>query len=177
MGVETSPPTKNPVMSLLRRAVRVRLQGGRTITGRIHIIPGQSLVAFLSSKQIFLNLTEARWDDGDADRVLPHVSIRMTTIVWVEPLEDELHLTTAALPSEEARRIELHVEGGVRLEVQLNVAPETRMSDYLDANTAFLPIWSARSDAGGDVIGRVALNHRAIHLIRELEATDPKAKI
>lgn len=163
-------------MSLLRRAVRVRLHGKRSLTGQIHIPAGRSLAGFLSAKQIFLNLTEATWDDDASGDVLPHISVRIGQIIWVEPLEEALHLSTAALPSEESRKVELEVEDGMRLHVELNVARETRMTDYLDANTSFLPLWSIRREGEEEAIERAALNHGAIQVIRELEATDPKER-
>jgi hypothetical protein len=163
-------------MSLLRRAVRVRLLGHRFITGEIHIPAGHSLAGFLSSKQIFLNLTEVRRDEDPEGMVLPHISVRLSRILWVEPLEEALHLSTAALPSEEERSVELEVDDGLRLQVSLNVARETRMTDYLDANTAFLPLWDVRAEGEDGTVHRVALSHGAIQVIRELEATDPRKR-
>lgn len=161
-------------MTLRRRAVRIRLRHNRALTGQIHISDGPSLTAFLSGKLFFLNLTDVLWEGTTEDHRLPHLSVRLDEIIWVEPLEATLHLSSAALPSEEARDVELHVDRNVRLHVQLNVARETRMSDYLDANPGFLPLWSVRIIGGGEPLDRVALNHRAIEVIRELERTDPK---
>lgn len=163
-------------MSLQRRTVRVRLRNDRALTGRIHITEGQSLTSFLSTKLYFLNLTHVEWDSESGDGVLPHMSIRLGQIVWVEPLEPSLHLSSATLPSEESRGVELLVDGSVRLRVQMNVARETRMSDYLDGNPGFLPLWSVRIVGTDEQVDRVALNHQAIEVIRELERTDPRAR-
>jgi len=163
-------------MSLHRRAVRVRLRNDHTLTGRIHITEGQSLTSFLSTKLYFLNLTEVEWDVAADDGLLPHMSIRLGQIVWVEPMEPGLHLSSATLPSEESRSVELHVDGTVRLQVRMNVARETRMSDYLDANPGFLPLWSVRIVGTGETVERVALSHSAIEVIRELERTDPRER-
>ena len=70
--------------------------------------------------------------------------------------------------------MELHVDRDLKLHGHLNVARETRMSDYLDANPGFLPLWSVRIIGGGEPLDRVALNHSAIEVIRELERTDPR---
>ncbi|HSM03640.1 MAG TPA: hypothetical protein VK858_03425 [Longimicrobiales bacterium] len=163
-------------MSLHRRAVRVRLTNERIVEGQIHITEGQSLTSFLSTKLYFLNLTDVEWSAGGAHGVLPHVSVRLGQIVWVEPLEPGLHLSSATLPSEESRSVELHVDHDVRLQVKMNVARETRMSDYLDANPGFLPLWSVRIVGSDEQVERVALNHGAIEIIRELERTDPKER-
>ena len=164
-------------MSLNRRAVSVRLKNARSITGHIHITEGQSLSTFLSTKVSFLNLTDVRWSDAPGDEPLPHISIRTEQIVWVEPMDPGLHLSSAALPSAEARPVELQIDGGggvTRLTVQMHVARETRMSDYLDANPGFIPLWSVHLVDGGGALERIALNHRAIWVIRELDDTDPK---
>ncbi len=58
----------------------------------------------------------------------------------------------------------------------MNVARETRMSDYLDANPGFLPLWSVRIVGTGETVERVALSHDAIEVIRELERTDPRER-
>jgi hypothetical protein len=166
-------------MSLNRRAVRVRLRNNRALTGQIHITEGQSLSTFLSTKLHFLNLTHVRWAGSEGEPLLPHLSVRLHQIIWVEPLEPELHLSSAALPSEAARKIELQVDAGDRwhrLQVEMNVARETRMSDYLDANPGFIPLWSVRLVGGEETVDRVALNHRALAVIRELEDTDPRQR-
>lgn len=160
-------------MSLLRRPVRVRLHGRRAVTGQIHIPEGQALSAFLTSKQFFVNLTDVRWEDAPEADPLPHLSVRLAQIVWVEPADEALHLSTAAIPSDASRKVELYVDSGLRLQVELNVAQETRMTDYLDANAAFLPLWSVQVPTESRTIERVLLNHSAIEVIRELAATDP----
>jgi hypothetical protein len=156
-------------MLLHRRSVRVQLRGGRSFVGIIHIAEGQSLAGFLSSKPHFVNITGVRWEDAPAQGALPHLSVRRGQIVWVEPLEAELRLTSAIVPPEDSREIELHVDGGVRLQVRMSVARETRMSDYLDANPSFIPLWSVRVTGRDHVVDRIALNHDAIHDVRELE--------
>lgn len=158
-------------MSLHRRAVRVRLRGGLTLRGLIHVAEGQSLCGFLSAGRFFLNLTEVRGEDDSGDEELPHLSVRLRQIVWVEPLDSALRLSSAAVASDETRRIELRLEGGDQLQVELNVSSETRMSDYLDANPWFIPLWYVRVVGEERVVERVALNHFAILTIREMDTT------
>lgn len=141
--------------------------------GRIHIPEGQALAGFLSSKPYFLNLTEVQWEDGAEPR-LPHLSVRIRQIVWVEALDPDLRLSSVVLPPEDNREVELQVDGGGRLQVRMSVAREMRMSDYLDANPSFIPLWSVRVAGRDGVVDRVALNHDAIHVIRELGETDPR---
>jgi hypothetical protein len=164
-------------MPLMRRAVRVRLRSNRTLTGRIHITEGQSLATFLTTKLHFLNLTDV--EASDSMEGFEHLSVRLNQIVWVEPVDQGLHLSSAALASEEPRKAELHVQTAgkwERLHVQMNVSRETRMSDYLDANPGFIPVFQVRLVETGEGLERVALNHGAIALIRELDRTDPKQR-
>jgi hypothetical protein len=93
----------------------------------------------------------------------------MRQIIWVEPLDAALHLSSAKVPADEKRKIELHLEGGSLLHVELNLASETRMSDYLDANPLFISLFSVHVLSEERTIDRVALNHGAILAIRELE--------
>lgn len=163
-------------MSLNRHPVRVRLRNGRTLDGHIHMTEGQALSTFLSTKVSFLNLTNATSPSDLSERV-PHLSVRLAEIVWVQPLDPALQLSSATQPSVEARDVELHALSAgatIRLRVRMNVARETRMSDYLDANTGFIPLWSVQIEESATPLDRVALNHGAITMIRELGDTDPR---
>lgn len=166
-------------MSLNRRPVRIRLRNGRRLSAQVHITEGQSLSTFLSTKLHFLNLTDVRWTDGGADEAMDHLGVRIDQIVWVEPVDPGLHLSSAALPSDETRNVELQVSGATgwdRLHVQMNVSRETRMSDYLDANPGFIPLWSVQVVETGETVERAALRHGAILVIRELGKTDPRQR-
>jgi hypothetical protein len=46
------------------------------------------------------------------------------------------------------------------------------MSDYLDSNWSFLPLWSAANPDTEQVIERLVINHDAILSIREIERAD-----
>ncbi len=163
-------------MSLNRHAVRVRLRNGATLTGRVHVAEGQPLSTFLSRKLFFLNLTDVEWADSPAEEALSHLSVRLQEIVWVEPLDSRLHVSSAAFPSEETRDVELQIgsrDGWDRLRVKLHVSRETRMSDYLEANPGFIPLLSVRVAGSGEAMERVALNHEAIAAVREVGDSEP----
>ena len=66
--------------------------------------------------------------------------------------------------------VELQLVDDLTLNVGLNLAQEQRMSDYLDSNAAFIPLWDAKVLSSSEVIERLAVNHEAIFAIRELEA-------
>ena len=155
---------------LEQKAIQVRLRGGQTLEGLVHIPEGMSLLHFLGTKKHFLNLTSVRQpgESGEA-RTLPHLSLRLSNVVWFIPLDDTLHISTATIPSEAGRTVELRLVDGLLLTVDLNIAAEQRMSDYLDSNWAFLPLWSAEVPATDETIPRLAVNHEAILAIREAE--------
>jgi hypothetical protein len=135
----------------------------------IHIPEGLSLLHFLGTKKYFLNLTSVR-KPGQPESHPPilHLSLRLSNVVWIIPQDVTLHVSTAAIPADSSRPVELDLVDGLKLTVNLNIADEQRMSDYLDANWAFLPLWSARVPETSTIIERLAVNHEAILAIREL---------
>ena len=153
---------------LLRKSIAVHMVGGRTLFGEIHIAEGKSLTGFLGEKKHFLNVTNTRWEGSTEDTILPHLSLRLSNIVWVEPLDGSLYLTSAERPTDAGRRVELHLVGGLTLSVTLNIAAELRMSDYFDSGPAFIPLRQAQVRSTGRTIDRLAVNHQALVAIREL---------
>jgi hypothetical protein len=155
--------------NLEKKGVLVRLRGGQRIQGLIHIPEGLSLLHFLGSKKFFLNLTSVRLlDDSEALDEFEHLSLRISNIVWIVPNEGTLHVSGSGVPTGSSRSVELHLVDGIKLAVDLSIADEQRMSDYLDANWAFLPLWSATVPSTSEVIERLAVNHEAILAIREM---------
>jgi hypothetical protein len=126
-------------------------------------------VGFLGMKKFFLNLTDVRWLDGrGGEDPLPHLSIRLSQIIWVAPLDRALPLSTGMTPSSDGREVEFHLVDDLTLEVTLGIANEQRMSDYFDSNPSFIPLRSVRTAAGTEALDRLAVNHEAILAIREL---------
>jgi hypothetical protein len=137
----------------------------------IHIPEGLPLLNFLGIKRFFLNLTSVRRTDASpSEELLEHLSLRVSNVVWVIPMDGTLHVSTALAPTSASRTVELQLVDGHTLTVDLNIAEEQRMSDYLDANSGFVPLWSAKVKSGSEVIDRLAVNHEAILAIRELQS-------
>lgn len=154
---------------LKQKPVKVRLRGGRSVEGIIHIPDGLSLLHFLGTKKHFLNVTDVRSSDVPKDQApIGHLSLRLTNIVWIIPQDGTLHISTASVPADSRRSVEIELVDGVKLQVSLHIAEEQRMSDYLDANWSFLPLWSARVPATSQTYERLAVNHDAVLSIREL---------
>ncbi len=154
--------------SLIVRRVRVRLVGGRVLEGDLHLAEGQSLVGTMALRRYFLNLTRVSWvpDDGPAAAV-PHLAIRVNQIVWLLAPDGDVPLTSGIQPTTPPRSVELHLVGGVRLDVSLHLATEQRMSDYFDSNAGFVPLRDVRIAGSDEVYSGLALNHEAILAIRE----------
>lgn len=154
---------------LQKKEVQVLLRGGQSLEGTIHIPDGMPLLNFLGMRRFFLNLTSVQdlGSGGEKDPVA-HLSVRLSNVVWVIPREPSLHLSTASIPAELGRTVELRLVDGTTLKVMLNIADEQRMSDYLDANSGFVPLFEARDLSTSRVIPRLAVNHEAILAIREV---------
>lgn len=164
-----SPQVSDGSIHLRQRPVRVLLRGNRSLEGMIHISEGQSLVGFLGMKKFFLNLTSVRWLDGRAsDGTLPHLSLRLSQIVWLLPLDGALPLTTGVTPVGEGRTVELQLVGDLVLHVTLGIADEMRMSDYFDSNPSFIPLRAAEIQGTRESMERLAVNHEMVLAIREL---------
>ncbi len=134
----------------------------------MHLAEGQSLIGFLDSRKAFLNLTEVHWLDGrGGGSSLPHLAIRISQIVWVVPQDPSLALSSAVVPTEQSREVELELVGDVGIRVRLNIADEQRMSDYLDSNPSFVPLRSVRVRETQEVMERIAVNHTAVLTVRE----------
>jgi hypothetical protein len=158
---------------LQRKAVEVRLRGGKSLEGMVHIPEGLPLLHFLGTKKYFLNLTSVRHSQGDEILApVDHLSLRLSNVVWIVPLDGSLHVSTAHVPVESTRTVELQLVDGLSLTVDLNIAEEQRMTDYLDANWSFVPLWSARLASPSRFLERMAVNHEAILAIREVSKAD-----
>lgn len=153
---------------LVRRGVRILLRGGKTLEGLIHIPEGMPLLDFLRAKRFFLNLTSVKMDAAGEDAPIEHLSLRLSNVVWVIPLEGALHVSSSVGPVADKRAVELQLVDNHTLTVSLQIAQEQRMSDYLDANLGFLPLWSAVLPSTGQHLERLAVNHDAILAIREM---------
>ena len=156
-------------MHLQRKSVSALLRGRRALRGEIHIAEGQSLTGFLGMKKHFLNLTSVRWSDAPTGaNPLPHLSLRIGNLIWVVPEDGSLYLTSAEMPTDKGREVELHLVEDLVLLVTLNIADELRMSDYFDSGPAFVPLRNVRISSSARTIDRLAVNHEAIRAIREM---------
>lgn len=165
--MESVFPRNSP--HLKQMPVRVLLRGGESLDGEIHLPEGMPLLNFLGIKRYFLNLTSVRHTDAArTEDLIEHLSLRLSNVVWVIPLDTSLHLSTASAPTNSSRPVELRLVDGMTLTVELNIAEEQRMSDFLDANSGFVPLFSAHLQTGSEVIHRLAVNHEAILAIREI---------
>jgi len=151
------------------KPVQVLLRGGQSLDGIIHIPEGMPLRNFLGIRRFFLNLTSVQATGGAGEEApLEHLSLRLSNVVWVIPQDPSLHLSSATVPAEMGRAVELQLVDGVVLRVTLNITEEQRMSDYLDANSGFVPLFQAELTDTSRTIERMVVNHEAILAIREI---------
>ena len=163
------PYPRNP-SHLIKEPVQVLLRGGQVLTGELHIPDGMPLVSYLRVRRLFLNVTSVQREGADeGGDPYGHLSIRLSNIVWVIPLDPSLKVSSNLTPAESGRTVELHLVGDRKLTVTLNMAEEQRMSDYLDSNSGFVPFFDARIQPGDRLVERLAVNHEAILAIREVE--------
>ena len=169
--MENAFPRNSP--HLKQKPVRILLRGGKSLDGNIHLPEEMSLLHFLGIKRFFLNLTSVRHTNAEGiEELIEHLSLRLSNVVWVVPLDSSLHISTALAPTNSSRAVDLRLVDGMTLTVELNISEEQRMSDYLDSNSGFVPLLSARIHSGDEVIPRLAVNHEAILAIRELPEPD-----
>jgi len=171
--MEFNPFPREP-SHLQRKKVQVLGRGGTGMEGEIHIPEGQPLLHFLGMKRYFLNLTAVTQvaADGTPGDTQGHLSIRLSNVIWVVPMDETLHISTASPPPDSNRTVELQLVDGFTLKVTLDISREQRMSDYLDANSGFLPFWNAGAPFGKRAIERLAVNHEAILAVREISPVE-----
>lgn len=154
---------------LVLRGIQVLLRGGQRLEGTIHIPEGMSLMDFVRMRKFFLNLTSVTVQDGSGQgESMEHLSIRLSNVVWIIPLEGSLHIASGPSAIESKRPVQIQLVDGLTLTVSLNIAEEQRMSDYLDGNAGFLPFYSATLPTTDQSLERLLVNHEAILAIREI---------
>ncbi len=170
----TASPFPRAPTHLEQRPVEILLRGGQSLDGILHIPESMPLLNFLGIRRFFLNMTSVKPAGTSGDEAMvEHLSLRLSNVVWVIPREPSLHLSTASAPAGAGRAVVLQLVDGLTLTVDLNIAEEQRMSDYLDANSGFVPLFEARVESSARTIERLAVNHEAILAIREVSGSRP----
>lgn len=155
------------------RRVRFVLRDQRVVDGLIHVRDGDNLATFLGSRKGgWLNLTDVCWQT--TDHRVGHVVLKLGLVLWAGGIGDDADLlpTAGDVPS---RSIELTLENRVTLHAELPGVAR-RLSDVLSAWGAFVPLRDARLAGGGVGFGEIALNRKAIHVVRELPGEDDDAR-
>lgn len=150
-----------------QRRVQVAAERQPRTEGDVHVTQGQTLSAFLDSRRHFLSLTSAT-QEGETD--WSHIAIRIESVLWVRSVDGALPLAAAAGAHQSGRPAELVLTDGARLRVELKIAAEQRLTDYIDVPPFFVPVYDAKDAASAEPLGDLALNTRRILSIRELVA-------
>jgi hypothetical protein len=155
------------ISDFLRRRVHLTLRGCRSVEGRIHVLEQQTLASFLTTRHVFANLTDVRWQ-GPECRTAPHLAIRVSEILWgmaLDSSDGSVNHTVLVAP----RWAQITLEDSSILDVRMHVPEWQRLSDFFDAAAGFLSVHDAVSPATGHRFGDLAVNASAVIAVRELD--------
>ncbi len=167
MQSETTPSPRSDRFD--PRPCQVSLRDGRIVNGIVSVPEGQTLIRFLWQRTGFLNLTSVS-ADWLSDPPLEHLAVRLTQIAWVGSADGQIPLKpTAAMPL--AMPVEVRLESGAVLDGHVDIAFNERLSDLLDTEGPFLPLFRA-TERGGRRLGDIALNVDCVVAVRGLPDAD-----
>lgn len=147
------------------RRLRLFLRDHRVLDAHARIPKGQYLATYLASRTRYLNLTGVDWvSTGDQ---LPHMALKIDTVLWASSSDGDLPLT-GALTSAEARQVEVELEGGYLMAAGLLLIQGQHLTDYLQSAPAFIPLRGAELRPRRKRLGDVVVNQDAIQMVREL---------
>jgi hypothetical protein len=154
-----NPSDKSPL-----RRLRLFLRDHRVLDADARVPVGQTLTTWLASRSRYVNLT-------DIDRVgtgesVPHMALKVDTILWAASRDGDLPLTAAAPAA--ARQVDVELEGGYVLAAGLLLVDQQRLTDYLQSAPPFVPLREAELRPRGKALGDIVVNHDAIQVVREV---------
>jgi hypothetical protein len=161
--MEKSAPTR----------LRLFLRDHRVLDADVRIPQGQTLATYLASRNRYVNLTGVDWVGTGS--TVQHMALKVTTILWASSHVGDLLLTTA-LGSGPARRVRLELTGGYLLSAGLLLVRNQRLSDYLQAAPAFVPLRDAELLPRHTSLGDIVVNQEAIQAVREELPGGPRAE-
>lgn len=147
------------------RRLRLFLRDHRVLDANARVPRGQFLATYLASRTRYVNLTGVDWL-GTGEKV-PHMVLQVDKILWAASEDGGLPLTSARAAGA-ARRVEVELEGGYLLSAGLLLVANQRLSDYLQAAPAFVPLQDAELRPRDKELGDVVVNHAAIQVVREV---------
>jgi hypothetical protein len=154
-----NPTEQNPL-----RRLRLFLRDHRILDADARVPLGQSLATWLASRTRYVNLTRIEW--VGTGEVLPHMALKVDTVLWASSRDGDLPFTGAA-PAADARRVDVELEGGYLLSAGLLLVNHQRLTDYLQSAPSFVPFREAELRPRGRLLGDVVVNHGAIQVVRE----------
>ncbi|MFP4623511.1 MAG: hypothetical protein ACLFRX_04980 [Gemmatimonadota bacterium] len=157
MNENTNPP----------RRLRLFLRDHRVLDASARVPQGQSLATYLASRNRYVNLTTVGWI-GTGEQV-PHMALKVSSVLWASSEDGDVPLTSG-LAAAHARPVEVELEGGYLIAAGLLLAPDQRLTDYLQTAPSFVPLREAELRPRGKELGDLAVNHEAIKVVRELDA-------
>jgi hypothetical protein len=154
------------------RRLRIFLRDFRVVEAEAGFAEGQSLATYFGNRRTYLNLRGSWWE-STRERI-DHAMLRVDQVLWAAALDGDVPLTSASGPR---RRIELQLEGGLRMRAALLLGARQRLSDALESSGAFIPLAGAQLLRSGRPpkevnveLGDIVLNQHAIEAVWELES-------
>lgn len=157
-----SVPDHNP-----SRRLRLFLRDHRVLDATARVPEGQHLATYLATRHRYVALADVDW--LGTGETIPELALKVDTLLWAASRDDELPLTSTALPGT-PRRVEMELEGGYLLAAGLLLGSGQRLGDYLQNAPAFVPLRDAELRPRGKALGDIAVNHDAVQMVREIDA-------
>jgi hypothetical protein len=158
----------NPIEPSPPRRLRLFLRDHRILDADARVPNGQTLATYLASRSRYVNLTGVDWVGTGS--TIPHLALRVGTILWASSEDGTLPLT-AATTLAGARRVDLELEGGYLIGAGLMLVDTQRLSDYLQAAPAFIPLRNAELRPRSTSLGDIVVNQETIQAVREVSGT------
>lgn len=149
------------------------LRDGTQLEGSAFMSPGQHLTGYLSSRKTYVNLVRVRWPQSGEEAA--HLVLNLGQVLWASALEEDMPLSQL-MPAAVMRPVEITTEGGLLLQCNLQLGADQRLSDFMSAAGAFLPVFEARLLPSEKLLGNFALNADTVHLVREISLEGVEAE-
>lgn len=160
-----------PTRSLEPKPVHLIMRDNTMLEGEIHIAEEQPLVSYLASRKGgWMNMVNARRPKyGD----LPgHMIVQSDHIVMASCPTGNIQIVIPVTGGFD-RLVDIVLPGGTTVRGHLPLAPQQRMSDYVNTAGKFIGIGRARLLADGRELGDVAIHTAAIAMLREAPSGAP----
>jgi hypothetical protein len=151
--------------------LRLFLRDFRMVEAHVALAERQSLASWFSTRKSYVNLLDARWDG--AGRNARHIALRVEQVLWAAAPDGDVPLLNAPQPVAPFP-VEIQTDGGIVIRGGITLGSQQRLSDYLEAAGAFIPLHGAVTLRSGrppketnTTLGDVMLNQAGVQAVWE----------